>query len=119
MTPIAVYDFGLDPIWHGTSSQLAYTNSLKMKIAVSLGVVQMTFGIILSAFNHVYFDDYLSIYTEFVPQMLFMMSLFGYMILMVRSSLVLSCKFLLRLIYIDSFFLLSSFLRLCVPLFLS
>ncbi len=81
----SVYNFGLDPIWHGTSSQLAYTNSLKMKIAVSLGVVQMTFGIILSAFNHVYFDDYLSIYTEFVPQMLFMMSLFGYMILMVRA----------------------------------
>jgi V-type H+-transporting ATPase subunit a len=88
-----VYAFGLDPVWHGTTTQLAYTNSLKMKIAVSLGVVQMTFGIILSAFNFKYFGETLSIWTEFLPQMIFMLSLFGYMITMVLLAFCAFCLF--------------------------
>ena len=78
-----VYPFGLDPAWHGTSTQLAFTNSLKMKLAVTVGVIQMTFGLVLSVFNHAYFKDHLSIYCEFIPQMLFLMALFGYMIILV------------------------------------
>jgi len=43
----------------------------------------MTFGIVLSAFNHIYFSDHLGLYFEFIPQLLFMLCTFGYMIFLI------------------------------------
>jgi len=74
-----VYAFGMDPVWHGLDNQLAATNSLKMKLAVILGVVQMTYGLFLKLSNHLNEGDLVSVFFEFVPQLLFMMSFFGYM----------------------------------------
>lgn len=39
----------------------------------------MDLGIIGSLFNHLYWRDFLSIIAEFIPQMLFLNSLFGYL----------------------------------------
>jgi len=47
---------------------------------VIFGVIQMSFGIILTVYNYNYFKKPLSIWTEFVPQMLFMQSIFGYLV---------------------------------------
>src|SRR5262249_17486668 len=47
-----VYPIGIDPAWRGAENALIFTNSYKMKMAVILGVTQMTFGIVLSAYNH-------------------------------------------------------------------
>jgi len=73
------YPFGLDPIWHGTKTELTFTNSVKMKMSIILGVIHMNLGIIMSVFNHRYFQDSLSIWFEFLPQLLFLNSLFGYL----------------------------------------
>jgi V-type H+-transporting ATPase subunit a len=54
-----------------------------MKVAVILGVLQMTFGIIIRGINNVYFNNYLDFFCEFVPMLVLMTSLFGYMILMI------------------------------------
>jgi len=40
----------------------------------------MSFGIVLTVFNYTYFKKKLSIWTEFLPQFLFMQSIFGYLI---------------------------------------
>ncbi|KAJ7957817.1 V-type proton ATPase subunit a [Quillaja saponaria] len=77
------YPFGLDPKWHGTRSELPFLNSLKMKMSILLGVSQMNLGIILSYFNAKYFENYINIWYQFVPQMIFLNSLFGYLSLLI------------------------------------
>ena len=39
----------------------------------------MSFGICLSVFNYTYFKKSLSVWTEFIPQILFMQCIFGYL----------------------------------------
>ena len=52
---------GVDPVWVGTKNELLFFNSLKMKLAVILGVIQMLFGISLGVFNHIHFNKPISI----------------------------------------------------------
>ncbi|XP_002988745.2 V-type proton ATPase subunit a3 isoform X2 [Selaginella moellendorffii] len=73
------YAFGVDPVWHGSRSELPFLNSLKMKMSIILGVAQMLLGIVLSLFNAVYFAQPLDIWFQFLPQILFLSSLFGYL----------------------------------------
>lgn len=40
----------------------------------------MTFAICLQVPNHIHFKKYMSIYAEFIPQLLFMQSIFGYLV---------------------------------------
>ncbi|GAB5369016.1 hypothetical protein AAMO2058_001368800 [Amorphochlora amoebiformis] len=77
------YPYGVDPGWYHTKNELSFFNSLKMKMSVILGVSHMLLGIFLNACNHVYFEDYLSLYTEWVPRLVFMLSTFGYMCIMI------------------------------------
>ncbi|PON77412.1 ATPase, V0 complex, subunit 116kDa [Trema orientale] len=77
------YPFGLDPVWHGTRSELPFLNSLKMKMSILLGVAQMNLGIILSYFNAQYFGNNINIWFQFLPQLIFLNSLFGYLSVLV------------------------------------
>ncbi|KAG8473681.1 hypothetical protein CXB51_035988 [Gossypium anomalum] len=73
------YPFGVDPAWHGSRSELPFLNSLKMKMSILLGVAQMNLGIILSYFNAIFFRNSLNVWFQFIPQMIFLNSLFGYL----------------------------------------
>ncbi|KAK7838574.1 V-type proton ATPase subunit a1 [Quercus suber] len=77
------YPFGVDPSWRGSRSELPFLNSLKMKMSILLGVVQMNLGIILSYFNARFFRSSLDIRYQFVPQVIFLNSLFGYLSLLI------------------------------------
>ncbi|KAJ8620892.1 hypothetical protein MRB53_029421 [Persea americana] len=77
------YLFGVDPSWRGSRSELPFLNSLKMKMSILLGVTQMNLGIILSYFNAKFFSSSLDIRYQFVPQLIFLNSLFGYLALLV------------------------------------
>ncbi|KAG5247818.1 V-type proton ATPase [Salix suchowensis] len=72
-----------DPVWHGSRSELPFLNSLKMKLSILIGVAQMNLGIILSYFNATYFKNSLNIWFQFIPQMIFLNSLFGYLSLLI------------------------------------
>ncbi|XP_021753540.1 V-type proton ATPase subunit a3-like [Chenopodium quinoa] len=73
------YPFGLDPVWHGSRSELPFLNSLKMKMSILLGVAQMNLGIMMSFFNAKFFRSCVDIWFQFIPQMIFLNSLFGYL----------------------------------------
>jgi len=74
-----VYAFGIDPVWQKSSNQLAFSNSLKMKLSVIVGISQMTFGMFIKLSNLIHERDWLSIWTEYVPQSLYMLGFFNYM----------------------------------------
>lgn len=74
-----VYPFGIDPKWFGTSNELAFFNSFKMKMAVIIGVAQMSFGVVLKGLNSINFGLPLDFLFEFVPQLTFLLITFGYM----------------------------------------
>uniref|UniRef100_A0A7S2RLT6 V-type proton ATPase subunit a n=1 Tax=Rhizochromulina marina TaxID=1034831 RepID=A0A7S2RLT6_9STRA len=81
--PDCVYQFGVDPAWHISSNELLFFNSLKMKLSVVLGIVQMTLGIFLKGLNALYFKENLDFYLEFIPMIIFDMAFFGYMVLLI------------------------------------
>jgi len=81
--PSRTYEFGVDPAWNGAPNALTYYNSLKMKLSITFGVTQMVMGLILSAFNGIYFGHYVDVFFEFLPQLLFMLCLFGYMVFLI------------------------------------
>ncbi|RZC44708.1 hypothetical protein C5167_037656 [Papaver somniferum] len=73
------YPFGVDPEWHGSRSELPFLNSLKMKMSILLGVAQMNLGIIMSYTNAKFFKNSVNTWFQFIPQMIFLNSLFGYL----------------------------------------
>uniref|UniRef100_A0A7N8YE54 V-type proton ATPase subunit a n=1 Tax=Mastacembelus armatus TaxID=205130 RepID=A0A7N8YE54_9TELE len=77
------YPFGIDPIWNMAVNRLSFLNSYKMKMSVVVGVIHMSFGVVLSVFNHLHFRQKCNVYLLFLPELLFLLSLFGYLVFMI------------------------------------
>ncbi|KAJ8038583.1 hypothetical protein HOLleu_16046 [Holothuria leucospilota] len=84
-----IYPFGLDPIWQVAENKLNFLNSFKMKLSVVIGISQMTFGVLLSFLNHSYFKSNLNIFCEFIPSMIFLLFIFGYLVFMIIAKWIL------------------------------
>ncbi|KAF3702090.1 V-type proton ATPase 116 kDa subunit a isoform 2 [Channa argus] len=77
------YPFGIDPIWNMAVNRLSFLNSYKMKMSVIIGVIHMSFGVVLSVFNHLHFGQKCNVYLVFLPELLFLLCLFGYLVFMI------------------------------------
>lgn len=78
--PGYTYPFGIDPAWYISSNAMLFLNSYKMKLAIILGITQMMFGLVVGGTNFVYFGRWVDIWCTLLPQVLFMMSIFGYLV---------------------------------------
>ncbi|XP_021350644.1 V-type proton ATPase 116 kDa subunit a-like isoform X11 [Mizuhopecten yessoensis] len=77
------YPLGLDPIWLSSLNKITFTNSFKMKMSVTIGISQMILGVLLGLVNHVYFRKPLNIFCQFIPELLFLLCLFGYLVALI------------------------------------
>jgi V-type H+-transporting ATPase subunit a len=77
------YPYGLDPVWQLAINKISFTNSLKMKFSVIIGIMQMCFGLFLSFLNHMFFGRTTSVLFEFIPQIIFMLFIFVYLCVMI------------------------------------
>ena len=78
-----VYPFGVDPAWHISNNELLFFNSMKMKISVVLGIIQMCVGVALKGFNASYYNDKVGLWLEVAPMVVFAFGMFGYMIVLI------------------------------------
>ncbi|XP_015171795.1 PREDICTED: V-type proton ATPase 116 kDa subunit a isoform 1 isoform X2 [Polistes dominula] len=76
------YPFGLDPVWQLAENKIIFLNSYKMKISIIFGVLHMLFGVVVGLWNHMYFKKKINITCEFIPQIIFLVVLFLYMVVL-------------------------------------
>jgi len=76
------YPFGVDPVWQVSDNKIVFLNAFKMKVSIILGVIHMTFGVLLSYGNATYFKRPLNVMAEFIPQIIFLVCMFGYLTLL-------------------------------------
>eukprot|EP00761_Pharyngomonas_kirbyi_P011611 gb/GECH01011637.1/.p1 GENE.gb/GECH01011637.1/~~gb/GECH01011637.1/.p1 ORF type:complete len:873 (+),score=186.84 gb/GECH01011637.1/:1-2619(+) len=77
------YIFGVDPHWYDSGNKLQFYNSLKKKLSVLFGVIQMLVGLFLSLLNNIHFRDWADLVFEFIPEVIFLGFTFGYLCFMI------------------------------------
>ncbi|XP_073825960.1 vacuolar H[+] ATPase 100kD subunit 5 [Musca autumnalis] len=77
-----VYPVGLDPIWQLADNKIIFLNTYKMKLSIIFGVLHMVFGVCMSLVNYTHFKKGINIIMDFIPQIVFLVLLFGYMVFM-------------------------------------
>nr|CAD7454142.1 unnamed protein product [Timema tahoe] len=77
------YPIGLDPVWQvANANKIVFLNAYKMKLSIIIGVFHMLFGVVLSLWNYTYFRLTANIVFQFIPQIIFLIFLFFYMVLL-------------------------------------
>lgn len=76
------YPMGMDPVWMLAQNKIIFLNSYKMKLSIIFGVVHMIFGVMMNIANIVHFKKYERLFLELLPQLLFLVLLFLYLVVL-------------------------------------
>ena len=77
------YYLGMDPAWLFATNKITFLNTFKMKFAIIVAISHMFFGLCLSMWNKILKRTFSDIILEVIPQMVFLISLFGYLVFMI------------------------------------
>lgn len=77
------YYFGIDPAWQYATNKISFLNGYKMKISLIFGLIHMAFGLTLSLWNKINKKLYSAILLEFLPQIIFLVFIFCYLIFLI------------------------------------
>jgi V-type H+-transporting ATPase subunit a len=80
------YPIGSDPGWAHTGNKLNFVNSFKMKFAIIIGVIQMVCGVCTKLMNCLYFQDNITLIWVYIPEMVFINSIFGYLGILIMKK---------------------------------
>jgi len=70
---------GMDPVWRLSPDALTFSNNIKMKIAVIMGIIHMSMGIIIKGSNAIHFGRYADLVFEVILGLVILLGLFGWM----------------------------------------
>ena len=87
------YPFGVDPMWGLASNRLTFTNNIKMKLSVIMGVLHMTLGVIMKGTNAIYFKRLPDLVFEVITGLIILLGLFGWMDLLIFAKWFFPLKF--------------------------
>ena len=73
------YYFGQDPVWSISSNSLVFSNGVKMKASVIVGVLHMSFGIFIKLLNQIQTRDCIGIFADVICGFVILWGLFGWM----------------------------------------
>lgn len=71
--------FGVDPAWSLSPQLLTFTNCMKMKIAVIIGVIHMSTGVFVKGINAVKYSRWMVLIFEVIGGLIILWGLFGWM----------------------------------------
>ena len=74
---------GNDPVWMMANNGLTFSNSVKMKLSVIMGVCHMTLGVVIKGTNLLYHRHYSHFVFEVVTGLVILLFLFGWMDLLI------------------------------------
>jgi V-type H+-transporting ATPase subunit a len=73
------YSMGIDPVWRLSKDSLTFSNNIKMKMSVIIGIIHMSFGILHKGANAIYFRRPLDLIFEVIVGLVILLGLFGWM----------------------------------------
>lgn len=77
--PQCTYPMGIDPVWALSDQRITFTNGIKMKLSVIMGVLHMTMGVVMKGTNSVYHGRWADLFTEVIAGIIILLGLFGWM----------------------------------------
>jgi V-type H+-transporting ATPase subunit a len=84
--PNCTFPMGVDPVWSLSDQKITFSNGIKMKMSVIMGVLHMQMGIFIKGTNSIYHGRWADLFTEVIAGTIILLGLFGWMDLLIFAK---------------------------------